>query len=380
MPEDAPRPVVACLKLAFLPPFEAYAEQFKALRRYAPLVLAAHAPDPMGLPPEAIAALDGLNPLVRALNRLLLKLGHTCPHFEAQVRQAGCRLLHVQSGAEAPYGLRLSRRTRLPLVTSFRGCDATHLPRRKPRIYERLFAQGDLFLACCEATRKQLLALGCPDERLRVHHLGVNVKGIPYSEREPAEDGVVNILLVGRMVEKKGIEYALQAFAAVHRYQRRVSLTIIGDGPGRPAIEALLRKLNLAGSVHLLGAQPREAVLAEMKRAHLYLQPSVTTADGDGDGIPIALMEAMASGLPVVATWHGGISEIVADGRSGFLVSERNSHALAERLRYLVEHPERWGALGSAGRAIVEERFNVRRQTAELEGYYDEILGSVRSA
>jgi colanic acid/amylovoran biosynthesis glycosyltransferase len=376
MPEDTPPPTrIAWVKLSFSLPWEAFlAEQLQALRRYRPLLLTASAPAELGLPNEAVAPLARLNPLARGWNALALKLSHSCAYFEGQVRRSGCRLIHVQTGLEAACGLRLKARSRLPLVTSFLGPEASWVPRRRPHAYDRLFAEGDLFLASSESTRKRLLELGCPDERLRVHHPGVDLERIPYTEHTPAEDGAVRILLVGRLVERKGLAYALQAFANVHRYQRQATLTIIGDGPERQATEGLLRELNLGPAVRLLGAQPRDAVLREMERAHLYIQPSVTAGDGDEEGIPVALIEAMASGLPVVATWHAGIPEIVADGRSGYLVSERNSHALAERLRHLVEHPEKWDSFGRAGRAIVEERFDLSRQAARLEEHYDEVL------
>lgn len=375
MSEDTPRPYVACLKLNWAHPSEALvAEQWRAMERYTPLLLTASAPASLGLPADAVASLSRLNPVARGLNRLTLALGRTCRYFEGRVRQASCRLIHLQSAAEARYGLRLRARTRLPLVTSFDGSEAAWLPRRRPHAYDRLFAEGELFLACSESTRKRLLGLGCPDERLRVHHPGIDLGLVRFVERAPEEGGAVNILLVGQLVERKGLAYALQAFANVHRYQRRATLTIIGDGPERRTLEALLRELSLGQAVRVLGAQPHDVVLAEMQRAHLYVQPSVTTADGDEEGIPTALIEAMASGLPVVATWHAGIPEIVADGRSGYLVSERNSHALAERLRHLAEHPEKWEAFGRAGRAIVEERFNLRRQAARLEEYYDEVI------
>ncbi len=374
MPEDDPRPAVACLRLVFLPPPEAVAvEQLRALRHYVPVVLAAHAPSAAAMPPGAVCTLEALNPLAWVLNRAALALGGSCPHFERRMREAGCRLIHLRSASEARYGLALKARTQLPLVTAFDGPDVGSRLRHRPRVYERLFAAGDLFLASCQAVRKQLLALGCPDALVRVHYPGLDLERIAYAGRESAAGGLVNILMVGQMVERKGIAYALQAFAAVHRYQRRVALTLIGDGPVRPAVEALLREMNLRGAVRLLGAQPREVVLAEMARAHLYLQPSVTSADGDAEGIPMALVEAMASGLPVVATWHGGIPEIVADGRSGYLVSERNAHALAERLRHLAEHPELWAAFGRAGREIVESRFGLEQQAAELEAWYDEL-------
>ena len=376
--EGGSHPKVACLKFVFLPPSEVLiAEQLKALRRYDPLILAVSAPNLMGMAPEAVHTLRELSPVSYAFNRVALKFALRSPHFEQVVRRADCRLIHAQFGVEGIYGARLKGRTGLPLVTSFHGYDATRFPRRRPDVYRPLFAEGDLFLACSEALRKRLLSLGCPEVRLRVHHVGIDLGQIPFHERQVEEGDTVNLLLVGRMVEKKGIPYALRAFANVRRYRRRVTLTLIGDGPDRPTVESLIRELDLS-DVRLLGAQPHDVVLSEMGRAHIFIQPSVTAADGDTEGIPGTLMEAQASGLPVVATWHGGIPELVADGQSGYLVSERNSHALAERLRHLIEHPELWGPMGRAGRAVVEERFNLHTQVAVLENYYDELLFGAR--
>ncbi|MGQ9683812.1 MAG: glycosyltransferase [Anaerolineae bacterium] len=374
MSEDAPQSSVAWLKHVFLPPSEYFiANQLLALRRYRPIVLAASAPNPMGVPAETLRSLDRLGIAGRGLNRLALKITHSAPYWEQETRRSQVRLLHAQFGAEGLTGVQLKARLRVPLITSFLGYDAYRLPRRRPRQYDRLFAEGDLFLPCSEVMRQQLLALGCPEERTLVQHLAVDTHRIPFIERKPPEDGRTNVLLVGRLVEKKGIPYAIQAFASVRRFHRKATLTIIGEGPLRPAITAQLRELSL-GDVRLLGAQPHDVVLAEMQRAHIFVLPSVTAADGDSEGIPVTLMEAMASGLPVISTWHAGIPELVADGRCGYLVSERNSHALAERLRHLIEHPEKWKSFGLAGRAIVEERFSLDQQTARLEAIYGQLL------
>ena len=374
MSEDHP-PSVACLKSVFLPLSEALiAQQLLAMRRYAPLVLARSLRDAQGLPAEAIRSLGGLGLPARAFNRLAFALGRRLPFFEAQVRQEGCRLIHALSGREGPWGASLKARCRLPLVTTFQGADVA-LPRRDPQPYARLFAAGDLFLVEAEAARKELLGLGCPELRLRVHHRGVDLERIPYAERRVEGNGPVNVLLGGRMVERKGIPYALQAFSMLRRYRRQVTLTLIGDGPMRPKIESLAKELGLS-DVRLLGAQPHETVVAEMQRAHVYIQPSLRAADGDVEGIPTALIEAQASGLPVISSWHSGIPELVADGRSGYLISERDTHALTERMRHLVEHPELWGPMGRAGRSIVEIGFDLRRQTDALEGLYDGLLAS----
>jgi len=379
MSVDDPHPKAAYLKFVFLPPSEVQiAGQIKALSRYDPVVLAVSTPDLMGLPPKAVHALAGLNPVSRLYNRARFKLGLGCPYFERVLRQESCQLIHAHFGPMGVYGTQLKARTGLPLVTTFHGYDATGLPRRRPKTYQRLFAEGDLFLACSEALRKQLLSLGCPEDRLRVLHIGIDLDQIPFREREPGPDGTVNILMVGRLVEKKGLPYALRAFNSVRLHHRQATLTIIGEGPERKAVETLRRELNLS-EVRLLGAQPHDVVLSEMERAHIFLQPSVTAANGDTEGIPATLMEAQAAGLPVVSTWHAGIPELVVDGQSGYLASERNAHALAEYLRHLIEHPELWGPMGRAGRAIVEERFNRRRQSAILESYYDELVDGASS-
>lgn len=374
MSEVCPQPRIASLKLAFQPRTEGFiADELRALRRYGPLLLTLDPPEATGLPSESVRSLGQAGPFTRHLNRLALRMRHMAPYFAGQIRREGCRLVHAQSGLEAPYGAWLARRTRLPLVVTFRGPELS--PSKPRQAVERVFPEARLFLASTRSVRKQLLDLGCSEERVRVHHPGVDLDRIPFAERRPDGDSPVNVLIVGRMVERKGIGYALQAFASVRRYQRRLALTLIGDGPERPAVEAQLRQLGLTDT-RVLGWQPREVVLAEMLRAHIYLQPSVTAADGDAEGIPLALVEAQATGLPVIATWHSGIPELVVDGRSGYLVSERNSHGLAERLRQLVEHPETWGPFGRAGRDAVERDFSLRRQSAILESYYDELLAS----
>jgi colanic acid/amylovoran biosynthesis glycosyltransferase len=369
MTEEHPQRRVACLSHHLLGPFAEYvADQSRLMARYDPLILALCQGKGPGPLEARVRSLDRLSPFARVLNRLAYRLGWPYPYYEGEAKRAGCRLIHALSGPAGLSGLRLKSRLGLPLVTTFHGADASPAQR-----YERLFAEGDLFLADAEAVRRQLLSLGCPEERLRVHHPGVDLDRIRFAERRPDQDGVVNVLLVGRMVERKGIEYALQAYSHARRYHRRTSLTLIGDGPERRPVEALLRELSLT-DVRLLGAQPREAVLSEMEKAHILLLPSITTPAGDCEGIPLALVEAQASGLPVVTTWHSGIPEVVADGRSGYLVSERDSHALAERLRNLIEHPEYWASFGRAGRAAVEAGFDLQRQVATLESYYDELL------
>jgi colanic acid/amylovoran biosynthesis glycosyltransferase len=130
-------------------------------------------------------------------------------------------------------------------------------------------------------------------------------------------------------------------------------------------------ELGVQQSVRLVGAKANAEVIDLLASHHLFVAPSVTAASGDREGIPNVLKEAMATGMPVVSTRHSGIPELVEDGVSGYLVSERDVGALASRLRDLVEHPERWPAMGRAGRTRVENGFASQRLNERLFQLYE---------
>jgi len=154
---------------------------------------------------------------------------------------------------------------------------------------------------------------------------------------------------------------------------KNMELNIVGTGKLRGKLEGFIRKNNL-NDVHLLGYQPHSKVIEEMSKSHILIQPSVTACDGDKEGIPNVLMEAQATGMPVLSTFHSGIPEAVIDGKTGFLVEEKNSDALSEKLEYLIENQDLWSKLGKAGREHVERDFNIIKQTRRLEEIYDGLL------
>lgn len=292
------------------------------------------------------------------------------------LREAPFDIIHVQFGKLAPRLLRLvgSGSPGGRLVTSFRGADLTSWLARHPRIYDELFAAGDLFLPVCGAFRDRLVAEGCEPDRVVVHRSGIAVGRFPFQERRRAPGEETRLLFVGRLSEKKGVEFAVRALAHALAAGRRSSLTIIGEGELRGRIERLAADLGLGGHVRLLGGQPQERVSAEMQRAHLLLAPSVTAADGDQEGIPNVLKEAMACGLPVLATRHSGIPELVEDGVSGLLVPERDQDSLDAALLRLVDEVGAWPAMGRAGRAKVEAEYDSAKLNEELERLYRQAL------
>ena len=247
----------------------------------------------------------------------------------------------------------------VPLAATFLGHDLSRVLRqRKPDFYARLFARGDLMLPLSEYFRDRLIAIGCPPGKIRVQRLGVDTVKFAFRLRTRAPGAPTRFVSVSRLVEKKGLETGLRAFALLQRDAADATWDIAGDGPLRPELEALRRELCLTERVALHGAMPRERVRQLLDASHVLLAPSVTAADGDQEGTPVAIMEAMASGLPVVSTRHSGIPELVQDGATGLLVPERDAEALARALRQMIQSPERWEEMGRRGRTVVEREYD----------------------
>ena len=299
--------------------------------------------------------------------------------FERRIRQRNTRLLHAHFGTEGCSALRLKQRLELPLVTSFHGFDASRMlrQRRWREALKRLFGEGDAFTVVGKDMAARLAEAGCPHDKIRVQHVGIDLDGIPFGPHPVTpEGGRIGLLFCGRLVEKKGVLHALLAFARLADKWPDLVLRIVGDGPLRPKLKEVVRHLNLGDRVQMLGAIPHKRVLREMQRAHIFVLPSVTAADGDMEGAPVVLMEAQAAGLPVVSTRHADIPEVVVDGQSGFLVAEHDNAALVDRIDYLLEHREHWPEIGAAGRRHIERHYSISGQVESAEELYDELVGS----
>ena len=280
-------------------------------------------------------------------------------------------------GMDAPHALRLRRLGVLggALVVAFRGADTTkYVARRGPRVYARTFREARLLLPVCEFLGRRLVALGAPPDRVVVHRTGIDLRRWPFRERPPRKDGRLRVVTVGRLVEKKGIEYVLRALPALVEQGVDVEYHVLGDGPGRERLAALARDLGLEARVRFRGRGGQEVIRGELDAADVLVAASVTAADGDEEGIPNVLKEAMASGLPVVGSRHAGIPELVEDQVSGLLVPERDAAALAGALHLLAREPERWAAMGRAGRARVEREYDIHRLNDRLAGLLENLI------
>ena len=260
------------------------------------------------------------------------------------------------------------------IVTAFHGEDITNYPRQfAPGHYDRLFADGDLFQPISARWNGALEALGCPMERVRVHRMGIDLAAFPMRGAPRADVGPIRILAVARLVEKKGLSDAIRAVAQL---RCPCDFVIIGDGPLRESLQGLVSALQLTDRVRLLGSMTRSDIRGALQQADIFLAPSVTATDGDIEGIPVAIMEAMATGIPVVSTRHSGIPELVRDTVSGFLLDEGDVPGLASRLTQLAGDPALRARMGDAGRRIVESDFDVRVLTDRLITSYEELLAA----
>ena len=255
-------------------------------------------------------------------------------------------------------------RCEIPLYAHFHGYDISRLLSRwKTRFEYRKMAQSASGLICpSRFTANRLLQIGIPESKVFVNPYGVDVRRFAPSEARKQK----NIIAVGRFVEKKAPQHTISAFAFVARNQKDLTLEMIGDGPLLPECRKLAGRLGLHDRIIFHGAQKQEVIARRMAGALLFLQHSVTAADGDTEGLPVAILEAMSCGLPVVATRHSGIPEAVVEGETGLLVDEHDVEGMAAAIMKLVCSEQLRCSMGVAARNRVLENFSTPMQMARL--------------
>jgi glycosyltransferase involved in cell wall biosynthesis len=268
-----------------------------------------------------------------------------------------------------------ARRARLPLVVLFHGHDISGLEpssRWTPRYYRyyrqapTMFTYASALLCASQQLADELILRGAPAAKVRVHRLGVDTQR--FAPPDPAERAPrPTVLMVGRLVEKKGMAYGLSAFASVLQRFATAQLRIAGSGPLRRQLRRRATSLGIGEHVEFLGSRTSDEVRREMRRAHLVLAPSVTTGSKDRESGPIVLKEAACCGLPAVASHHGGIPEIVEHERTGLLVPERDVDALARGLGRLLSDERARQRMGTAARRKMEEEYDNRAKVEALE-------------
>lgn len=292
------------------------------------------------------------------------------------IRRSHPAIVHAHFGPGALGVWRAARALGVPMVITFHGYDASSKLTDKAYVRAlRPMLRYAIGLTVSEEMAERIKRVVGPDSQVRPLHLGIDLDLFPLHRRTPpaeklAAGETVTVLQVARFVGKKGHSYALRAFARLATRYPTLVLAFAGDGPLEDEARALARELGIEARVRFLGALDTLGVRSAMEEADILIQPSVTTESGDMEGVPTVLMEAMASGMPVVSTVHAGIPELVTHGVSGFLAPERDVDALES---CLAEAIERGGAVVDAARDMVEREFNAEIQNRRLLEVYAEI-------
>lgn len=359
-----------------------YSETFirdhaESLRRYRPVYAGCrrleHGLD-LRHPAEVVS--DG-SPAGRR-RELRFKLTGQAPAFIERVQARRPDVIHAHFGGCAAVALPIAEAIKVPLVVNFHGLDATRTLRdrlRAPTLTsslflmreQRLHQRADVFLVVAKYMRALLLERGVPEHKVRVHYLGIDTEAFV-----PDRDGMPPpiVLFVGRLVEKKGATYLIEAMKRVQARLPDAELVVIGDGPLRASLERQAQGLR---SVRFLGQQPSDQVRVWMNRARVVSVPSIVAESGDREGLGIVFLEAQSVGTPVVTFPTGGVPEALDDGVTGFLVPEKNVDALAEHIELLLTNDALWRSMSARAAAWVREHFDIRQQASTLESIYDEL-------
>lgn len=285
-------------------------------------------------------------------------------------------LMHIYFGHTAVHLLPFIGQWDKPCVVSFHGADVAlkeNIPNYEAKL-RRLFEVVPLVFARSQSLAERLVQLGCPPGQLRINRTGIPLDEFAFVHRKPPSNGRWRVLQACRLTSKKGIATSLRAFAMFQREYPNAEFLIAGKGPLQPQLEALTAKLGIAEKVRFCGFLSQPRLMALYATAHLFLHPSETPPDGDQEGIPNGILEAMATGLPVVATNHGGIPEAVEHRKTGLLVRETDHASLAAAMKEMVRMPDLFRVTGLRASEAVAANFEQEEQIRQLESYYEEAI------
>jgi colanic acid/amylovoran biosynthesis glycosyltransferase len=299
-------------------------------------------------------------------------------------RETGAQIVHSHFGNVGWTNLGVVRKLNTKHVVTFYGFDVSKLPRQFPIWHERyrvLFAEADLIL--CEGSHmaRCIVGLGCPAQKVRVQHLGVDIERFDFRPRHWRPGETLRVLMAASFREKKGSPLAIEALYVVMR-SIPIELTIIGDAGKDEAsqrekekIHASLVRTGLKPFTRLLGYQSHARMLEEAFQHHVFLHPSISAEDGDTEGgAPVCITEMMATGITVVSTTHCDIPEVVGSDLHHLLAPERNVEALVGCLKTVIQNPSRWGEWALIGRRRIEAEYHQGRQAERLMTQYKKLV------
>ena len=381
VPSPESRPVIACYCATFLKPEMLHIyRQITALKRCVPVVIAQKREQAERYPFERIQIVP--KPATHFLRRFWFRQLRDGPWqiWDSELRallgvlnRIDARLLHIYFGQIAVHLLPLIHAWENPSIVSFHGADVT-VDMTKPAYREatqQMLEAVKLVLVRSESLRRAIADLGCDLEKIQIQRTGVPLEEFPFHERDFVTAATEwRFVQAGRLIEKKGLLVTLRAFAVFLGKYPNATLTIAGEGPMLGELQQLARELNVDARVSFTGFISQEQLRDLYYRSHIFLHPSQTGRDGNQEGVPNSMLEAMASGLPVFATQHGGIPEAIENGVSGVLVPERDHEALARALFNAAQDPALLSHVARSGAEVVRKNFDLQTQAQRLEEIY----------
>lgn len=381
------RPVVLVYRGMLLPWSETFIKsQLLALRRWRGILVGNYQLHELALDGANIRVLRGdQSSFLTRFRRKIDLWTSTVPRSITRLlaRDNAC-LLHAHFGVDAIEAFPLARAFNLPMLVTFHGYDinidrkwweAGYGGRRMRSYPERLLklaAQPRVrFIAVSDTIRRRAISFGIPADKISVSYIGIDAASFAQSG-PPVHQRARRVLFVGRLVEKKGCEYLIKALSRIQLAVPDVSLTIIGDGELREDLQRLSHRLGVWAIFR--GAVSNAEVMQELQRTRVLCLPSVRAANGDLEGLPIALLEAQASGVPVVTSTLGGAAEGIDYGVTGLTFDERDVEGLADRLVRLLTDDVTASSMSLAGPRFIASKFDLVRCTERLESLYDMMI------
>ena len=292
------------------------------------------------------------------------------------LERRGADLMHIYFGHTGVHLLPFIEQWDKPCVVSFHGADVAvkediaHYPAKLRRLFEVV----PLVFARSQSLADRLSEFGCPPEKLRINRTGVPLDEFPFVDRQAPTDGHWRVMQACRLIPKKGVATSLRAFAIFKKDHPQAKFYIAGKGPLQPELEMLAAGLGIFKDVHFVGFLSQSKLMELYASSHLFLHPSEMPPDENQEGVPNSILEAMATGLPVAATQHGGIPEAVEHGRTGWLVPEEDHVALANAMQEIARSPRVLTEMGLRAREAVIKRFAQEAQIDQLEWFYEEAI------
>lgn len=309
---------------------------------------------------------------------------HSSLLLKGKLKKAGAHILHSHFGDRAWEDSHVKNHLDIKQIAHFYGYDVGMViqeDRRWEKRYHQLFERVDRVLCEGSFMAKSIERLGCPADKIKVYHLGVDTDALPFKPRKWDKKSTLKVLIAGSFREKKGIPYALEALSKL-RNDVRLEINIVGDSGGKikyiqekEKIYSVARKHQLMDIITWHGMVDHDTLIEEALNNHVFISPSVTAADGDTEGgCPVTIIELSATGMPVLSTIHCDIPEAILHGETGYLSTERDVEGLYDNMTQLLENTDQWDEMAEKARSHISSNYNLKKQGRELASIYSKLV------